>query len=192
MAIIVPRARRFFWSRAEWLRNEKAEWLFQDSETRSWLSKFALRGYFGDSTASFTVTMNSPIHHFDTRLSFVMILYHAKRKAQKWKLLWSLRMKANKIIQRRIINGTERETLRYSLWDMWISLKLFLNQLNAWINRKLVSGEVRNFGQCCQERTQQSPVHYIDYFASRQTRENLMTFQIIDWNLGMSHESDSV
>ena len=75
MAIIVPRARRFFWSCAEWLRNEKAKWLFQDSETRSWLSKFALRGYFGDSIASYTVIMNSPIHHFDTRLSFVMILY---------------------------------------------------------------------------------------------------------------------
>ena len=31
--------------------------------------------------ASFRVIMNSPIHHFDTRLSFVMILYPAKRKA---------------------------------------------------------------------------------------------------------------
>ena len=130
MAILVPRARR---------------WLFQDSETRSWLCKFALWGYFGDSMASYTVIMNSPIHHFDTRLSFVMIPYHAKRKAQKWKLFWSLHMKAKKIIHWRIINGTERETLRPSLWDMWISLKLFLNQLNAWINRKLVSGEIRNF-----------------------------------------------
>ena len=127
-----------------------------------------------------------------TQDSHSLSYYTMQMQSYQWKLLWSLRMNANKIIQWRIINGTERETLRYSLWDMWISLKLFLNQLNAWINRKLVSGEVPNFGQCCQERTQQSPVHYIDYFASRQMRENLMTFQIIDWNLGMSHESDSV
>ena len=30
-----------------------------------------------------------------------------------------------------------------SLWDTWISPKLFVDRLNAWINRKLVSGEVR-------------------------------------------------
>ena len=68
-----------------------------------------------------------------------------KAQSYQWKLFWSLHMKASKIIQWRIMNGTERETLRSSLWDMWISLKLHLDQLNAWINRKLVSGEVRNF-----------------------------------------------
>ena len=30
-----------------------------------------------------------------------------------------------------------------SLWDTWISPKLFVDRLNAWINGKLVSGEVR-------------------------------------------------
>ena len=32
-----------------------------------------------------------------------------------------------------------------SPWDMWISPKIFLDQLNTWINVKRVSGEVRKF-----------------------------------------------
>ena len=52
-----------------------------------------------------------------------------------FRITWSLekRKKKKKLTEGNVHSGN---------WEMWISSKLFLDQLNAWINQKLVSGEV--------------------------------------------------
>ena len=57
------------------------------------------------------------------------------------------------------------------------------NQTGSWFPES-------SFIQCCQERIQQSPLQYSEFFALRQLRVDLMTFQTIDYNLRTSRELD--
>ena len=52
-----------------------------------------------------------------------------------------------------------------SPWDIWISPKLFLDQLIAW-NKSEVGFQTgpQVFVECCQERIQQSPLKYSALF----------------------------
>ena len=61
-----------------------------------------------------------------------------------------------------------------------------IRRLNYWE----VCFAERSFIQCCQERIQQSPLQHSEFFALRQLRVDLMTFQTIDYNLRTSQELD--
>ena len=73
------------------------------------------------------------------------------------------------------------EVYLFSPWDMWISPKLFLDQLNAWnwSENGLRIGP-QTFIQCCQEKIQQSPLQYSVLFALGQSHMDLMMSRTID------------
>ena len=91
------------------------------------------------------------------------------RTVENLKLQWKQKCK----------HATSRDKISYGkreLWeregvaqsspgDMWMSQKLLLDRSNPWINRKLVSGEVRKilFSVVKREFNKQSPLQYSEF-----------------------------